>query len=200
MSLMYEESGRLQRGLQGGVSAVAFNSSGSYIAIAGMEDFKVYIWRVADNKLLYTYAGSNSPFLSLEWMPGTTDTVLCGSHGGYISVLRFSSSITEVTGFWAHSFPIENLAAKGVQLISGAHSEVRIWQQLRKDQWIYVRELKGPLTDSKNVEEEIIVMGIHWTKTQVHSSVVIITYMHHGIVIYDAHDWTRLQSIPLSGM
>lgn len=91
MSLRYVESGRLQRGLDGGVSAVAFSPDGTYIATAGMQDPKVYIWRVADNKLLHTYANSNSSFLSLEWLPGRTDTLLCGSKGGWISMLRFNS-------------------------------------------------------------------------------------------------------------
>ena len=91
MSLRYEETGRLQRGLGGGVSAIAFSPDGTYIATAGMQDVKVYIWRVADNKLLHTYTGSHQPVLSLEWLPGSADTVLCGSKGGYISILRFSS-------------------------------------------------------------------------------------------------------------
>ncbi len=59
-------------------------------------------------------------------------------------------------------------------------------------------------------------MGIHWTKTKAHTSVVLITYMHHGIMyvsalsvsvagltpdsIYNSCDWSRIQSIPLSDM
>lgn len=91
MSLRYEEAARLQRGLRGGVSAVAFSADGTYIAIAGMQDPKVYIWRVEDSKLLHTYTGSRSPFLSLEWMPERSDMILCGSSDGHISMLRFSS-------------------------------------------------------------------------------------------------------------
>lgn len=89
MSLRYAESGQLQRGLLGGVSALAFSPDGTYIATAGIQDPKVYIWRVADNKLLHTYANSNASFLCVEWLPGRTDTLLCGSRGGWISILRF---------------------------------------------------------------------------------------------------------------
>ena len=91
MSLRYREIARLRRGLIGGVSAVAFSSDGTYIATAGTDDVKVYIWRVEDQKLLDTYTVSQGPILSLEWLPGRTDTLLCGSGGGYISELRFDS-------------------------------------------------------------------------------------------------------------
>ncbi|RPD74275.1 WD40 repeat-like protein [Lentinus tigrinus ALCF2SS1-7] len=198
MSLRYEEVARLQRGLRGGVSAVAFSSDGTYIATAGMEDRTVYIWRVEDSKLLHTYTGSDCPFLSLEWMPDRSDTIFCGSSDGHISVLRFGSDITAVSGFWAHDYPIERLAAKEDQLVSGAHREVSVWQQLNRGGWSHVVNLDGPSTDSKNAEEEFIVMGIHWTKTRAYKSVVVLTYMHHGIVIYDSTTWSLLQVIPFS--
>ncbi|KAI0709982.1 WD40-repeat-containing domain protein [Earliella scabrosa] len=163
-----------------------------------MEDVKVYIWRVADNKLLHTYTGSNRSVLSLEWLPDRTDTVLCGSQGGYISMLRFTSAIARVAGFWAHDYPIERLAAKGVHLVSGAHSEVKIWKQVRHEEWEQIGELRGPSADVKTADEDMIVMGIHWTRTRVHASVVIITYMHHGIAIHNAYDWSRIQTIPFT--
>ncbi|RPD70235.1 WD40 repeat-like protein, partial [Lentinus tigrinus ALCF2SS1-7] len=215
MSLRYEEVGRLQRGLLGGVSAVAFSPEGTYIATAGIEDPKVYIWRVADSKLLHTYTGSRYPFLSLEWLPGREDTVLCGSSDGYIAMLRFDADISEVTGSWAHGYPVERLAAKDARLVSGAHAEVSVWKQLNHGtsraihwvnnrtysfigEWKHVGDLNGPPTDSKNADADFIVMGIHWTKTRVHHSVVAISYMHHGIIIYNSYDWNRLQVLTLS--
>ncbi len=91
MALRYELVARLKRGLVGGVSAVAFSPDGAYIATAGMADEKVYIWRMADKKLLHTYKGSRAPVLSIEWLPGDNPTVLCGSQSGYIFELGFLS-------------------------------------------------------------------------------------------------------------
>ncbi|KAI0711708.1 hypothetical protein C8Q76DRAFT_797979 [Earliella scabrosa] len=46
----YEELAQLNRGLNGGVSTIAFSSDGTYIATAGMQDIKVYISRVVDKE------------------------------------------------------------------------------------------------------------------------------------------------------
>ena len=91
MSLRYEEIARLRRGLVGGVAVVTFSSDGAFIAVSGIEDVKVYIWRVDDKKLLYTYSVTQSPILSLEWVPGRTDSLLCGTSGGYIAEVAFNS-------------------------------------------------------------------------------------------------------------
>ena len=50
------------------------------------------------------------------------------------------------------------------------------------DQWMYSTDLFGPPTDSTNEDQDMMVTGIHWTKTRVHASVVVITYAHHGIM------------------
>ncbi|KAI0696212.1 WD40-repeat-containing domain protein [Cerioporus squamosus] len=163
-----------------------------------MQDQKVYVWRVADSKLLHTYSGSRYPFLSLEWLPEREDTILCGSSDGYIAMLRFDADISKATGFWAHQYPVERLAAKDKRLVSGAHPKVSVWKLLSHGEWKHVTDLNGPSTDSKNADEDFIVMGIHWTKTRVHHSVVAITYMHHGIILYNSSNWHRIKVIPLS--
>ena len=104
MSMRYEETARLRRGLDGGVSTLAFSPDGTYLATAGMQDARVYIWRVKDSMLLHTYAGGDRPVLSLEWLPGRTDTVLCGSNNGYISELRFDAvRLDSPYAFCAHA-------------------------------------------------------------------------------------------------
>lgn len=84
MALRYEPVARLQCGLTGGVSAVAFDPDGTYITTAGMEDVKAYIWRVVDNKLLTTFLCTQGSILSLEWLQDQLGTLICGSQGGYI--------------------------------------------------------------------------------------------------------------------
>ncbi|TFK79661.1 hypothetical protein K466DRAFT_605971 [Polyporus arcularius HHB13444] len=113
--------------------------------------------------------------------------------------LRAPIRIGYIRGIWllGTRLPDRTSRRKGDQLVSGAHREVSVWQ-LSHGVWRHVVALDGPSTDSKNADEEFIIMGIHWTKTRICHSVVVLTYMHHGIIIYDSYNWHRLQVIPFS--
>lgn len=91
MALRYERLGSLKRGLMGGVSVVSFSPDGTYIATAGLKDVKLYVWRVADQKLLHTYTGANGAWLSITWLLGRSNTLLCGSDTGHICELTFDT-------------------------------------------------------------------------------------------------------------
>ncbi|KAI0371020.1 WD40 repeat-like protein [Pilatotrama ljubarskyi] len=197
MPLRYEELGRLTRGHTGGVAAVAFSYRGTYIVTAGVQDCTVYVWRVADQKLLHTYT-SSSAILSLAWYAESEDTFLCGTHGGSIASISLRPHDLNLGGFWAHRFPIEHLKVRGKWLASGATQEVAIWQ-LKHDTWVHVVDLPEPPHSSLNDNREVLVTGIHWTKSGTHPSLLLVTFMFHGISIFDGNTWSAVRHIPLQG-
>ncbi|KAI0362978.1 WD40 repeat-like protein [Pilatotrama ljubarskyi] len=198
MVLRYEEYARLKRGLKGGVSAVAFSARGTFIAAGGTFDPTVYIWRVADRKLIQTYRGS-SPFLSLAWNQEREDRLLCGSQGGYIDRLELAPTFS-VAGFRAHDRPVECLALNGPWLASGAQLTIVIWEEVRAGDFRRVIELPMPPRSSQNEGCEVLVTGVHWTKSPRHSTLLLVSYMFHGIVIFNTGDWSRVRTIPTQGM
>lgn len=95
--------------------------------------------------------------------------------GTRLNVLR-RKGIVLFLALTARSVCGSNLVTVRLKL-SGIHRTLNVL-----DKWRHDGDLYGPSTDSKNAEEEFIVMGIHWTKTKVYHSVVVLTYMHHGIM------------------
>lgn len=72
-----------------GIASVAFSPEGSYIATAGL-DGKVCWWRMEDGELLYVWTG-NSAILSLAWVPGREDSIICGLQDGNVGMLQATS-------------------------------------------------------------------------------------------------------------
>ena len=82
-------------------------------------------------------------------------------------------------------------------------------------QWLQEAELGEPPKSSYNRNQEILITSLHWTSSERNSSLLMVTYMHHGIlyantIIYaslgddtDYHrllemtDWTQICIIPL---
>ncbi|KAJ2991954.1 hypothetical protein NUW54_g8058 [Trametes sanguinea] len=214
MVLKYKEYARLKRGLDGGVSAVAFSPDATYIAVAGTFDNTVYLWRVAERKLVETYKGS-SPYLSMRWLPGRTDELLCGSRGGCVDHLKLthvsfsptpidvyeqSQGALTVKGFRAHERPVECLAVSSSLLATGAQCEVTVWKDLHGGAYRRLIDLPPPPRSSHNEDSEVLATGIHWTKSRKYSSLLLVSYMFHGIVIYDASTWNSVRYIPTPGL
>ncbi|KAI9056718.1 hypothetical protein FKP32DRAFT_1585306 [Trametes sanguinea] len=198
MVLKYEEYARLKRGTKGGVASVAFSSKGSYIAVAGTFDCTVYIWRVSDQKLMHTYKGS-SPYLSLLWLPGSEDALLCGSQGGCLDHLQMTPAALDVAGFRGHRGAVECLSVRDDLLASGAQSEVIVWNELEAGVYRRTAELPPPPRSSHNEHSEILATGVHWIGRRRQSS-LLVSYMFHGVVIYNPDNWTALRTIPTPGM
>lgn len=100
---------------------------------------------------------------------------------------------------WGHRYPVERLAFNGRELASGAHQELKVWLGLpagtripqfhRRASDILVQEscakladLPGPPKSSYNASCEVLVTSLHWTASQRHPSILMVTYMSHGIM------------------
>lgn len=147
-SRQYQQKVVLEEGHARGITAVAFSRDGMYLATAGL-DGRVCIWNADSGKLLHKYVGS-SAVLSLAWVPSGEEALLFGSQDGNIGLLSVSLALVcsvvmssdylpdhhlfqndfSMTGFWAHKYPVEHLAAFGDYAASGAHEELKVWQWL----------------------------------------------------------------------
>ncbi len=72
-----------------GITSVAFSPCGAYIVTAGL-DGKLCWWRTDDGRLLYVWTG-NSAVLSLAWIPGREDCIICGLQDGNVAMLKVTS-------------------------------------------------------------------------------------------------------------
>ncbi|KAH9854810.1 WD40-repeat-containing domain protein [Lenzites betulinus] len=197
MVLKYLESARLGRDHTTGVSALAFSSDGLFLASAAV-DGKACIWNTSDSRLLHVFS-SAVPILSLTWATPGEDTVICGLQDGTVVSLVITPVDLIVTGFWAHSYPVECLTVKCGFLASGAHKEVKIWKQVDSE-WDQEIELQTPPKTSFNRHLPLIVTSVHWMPADPHEkSHLIVTYLNHGVHIFDGANWEQIRSIPIPG-
>ncbi|KAJ2994492.1 hypothetical protein NUW54_g7542 [Trametes sanguinea] len=216
MALRYEELGRLKQG-HTAVIAISFSHRGTYIATAGVDDCTVCVWRVVDQKRLFTVKTSTA-ILSIEWAPEREDIFMVGSQGGVLSTVHIRQDRLDVKGFWAHRHPIEHLRAHGSLLASGAKTEVVIWRtEDMFTAWQHSQDLAAPASSSLNEESEILVTSLHWLKPDGQELLLLVTYMFHGIryamaalhdgwaplsmrsSIFNTTDWSVIRNIPLPG-
>ncbi|KAI0737798.1 WD40-repeat-containing domain protein, partial [Daedaleopsis nitida] len=149
-------------------------------------------------KLLYVFSGK-SAVLSLVWLERSTDQLVCGMEDGTIATLIICTDNIQLNGFWAHQYPVERLAVSGHYLASGAHREVKIWSKSPDGSWAQTVELPTPPQSSYTTGRNIVVTGLHWTSANKRPSVLIVTYMSHGIVAYNARTWKRIRATSVPG-
>ncbi|KAI0651249.1 WD40-repeat-containing domain protein [Trametes meyenii] len=197
--LKYQKTTTLRRHTEG-VLAIAFSHDASYLATAG-SDRKVCIWKVTGGVLLHSLS-MTEPILSLVWYPNDSSSLLCGSQDGSLIIVWVRTDSVVINGTWAHACPVERLAVKGSpgagqHVSSGAHHELFIWtiEGGILEKWLHDHILCKPADDLYSKDRAIIVTSIHWLAR---SPKLIVTYMHHGIVIFDSLDWTVLQAFPLN--
>ncbi|KAI0360943.1 WD40 repeat-like protein [Trametes cingulata] len=199
MTLRYSEHLRLGRGHVGGVAAIAFSYLGTYIATAGLNDCMLYLWRIADGKLLHTIKCSTA-ILCFEWLPNREDILLFGTRGGVVCSVTLGPKVLCSRGFWAHAYPVEHLAMRGRYLVSGASCEVVVWRMGPDGDWEHVKDLPLPPASSLNEDSEVLVTGIQWVTSPKGKSLLVVTYMFHGVRIFDPKNWEPLRTIPLPGL
>ncbi|KAI0644317.1 WD40-repeat-containing domain protein [Trametes meyenii] len=195
----YRKLLEIKEGHLGGVTAIAFSPLGNYIATAGC-DSKVCIWKVAGDQPLHTLSG-RSRTLSLAWVPHREDTLLCGMQDGTVSTLAFTPVTLALPG---HNAPVECLAISrlSTHMASGAHNELFLWSNLYNvdERWTPELDLGTPSQTSETQDKEILVTGIYWANTHSCASTLLVTYLHHGVVIFDSATWKCLRGIPTNGL
>ncbi|OJT15121.1 Spindle pole body-associated protein sad1 [Trametes pubescens] len=196
MVLRYVQIHRLGRGRITGITAVAFSPNGKYLASAAL-DGRARIWDAEDGQLLHMFS-STVPMLSLTWSENGNDTIMCGLNDGTICCLVIAQFNLEVMGFWAHSYPVECLRLKDGLLVSGAYEEVRIWKA-HGEAWLQEAELQPPPKTSYNRVLPIVVTSVHWITGNGGQTQLVVTYLNHGVHIFNTTTWEQIRSVPIPG-
>ncbi|OSC97460.1 WD40 repeat-like protein, partial [Trametes coccinea BRFM310] len=170
---------------------IAFSPDGACLATCDLSG-KVCVWSTWAGTLLHRYFTGTS-VLSLVWIDA--DTFFCGLGDGTIISMHLGNNEIDILGGWTHAYPVEHLAIQGKRLASGAHSEVFIWR-VRDHPSAHHSVFEKDLSGSLNSEgKEVLITGLHWSTMPGYGakSILIATYMFHGILVYDSQDWTLLR-------
>ncbi|TBU28225.1 WD40-repeat-containing domain protein, partial [Dichomitus squalens] len=175
---------------------VAFSPTGQLLASGGL-DGRVCVWQVVSHALIYVFSGQ-SAVLSIAWLEDS-EQLVCRMQDGTIAHLVILASSIKLEGFWAHPYPVERLAYSHNQLASGAHGEVKIWLRASGSSWTFQTSLSPPRPSSYTTAHEIVLTSLHWTSAPSHPSVLLATYMSHGIVAFDAQTGARIGAAHVPG-
>ncbi|KAH9887574.1 WD40-repeat-containing domain protein [Cubamyces lactineus] len=184
---------RLVRSIAGthsqGITQVAFSPDGASLATSDLSG-KVCVWRTWTGTLSHYYTPGTS-ILALVW--ANVNTIFCGLGDGTVISLHLGNEQINILGNWIHAYPVEHLAITDKHLASGAHSEVSIWKINDPNQYTIVeKELGGPV---KSEGKEVLVTGLHWMTPPRRRAkgLLIVTYMFHGVFLFDCQNWTLLR-------
>ncbi|RDX39902.1 WD40 repeat-like protein [Lentinus brumalis] len=181
-----------------GITSVAFNENGSFLATAGL-DGHVCIWDVRTWSLLDTWA-AKTPVTSLAWF--TDHALICGLSDGILASFHKyeeGRAISEISGYWAHHHPVEHIACRASgRVVSGAQKELTVWDwNVNTHQTELVKKLPIPGDDDAGddlvegvIADEILITGVFWLDTS-----LVVTYMDHGIYFFDSQTWTRTKTL-----
>ncbi|THH23034.1 hypothetical protein EUX98_g8143 [Antrodiella citrinella] len=195
----YKEHQRLRGGHKAGILSAEFSPQGTYLA-TGCNAGQVCIWDVKEGELLHRLSGKEkSPVLCLLWTSDEEDTIICGLQDGTIGIISIQREKGQIlfTGCITHGQPVECLAFEHVNqwIVSGAKDEVKVWK-LSSDTISGIHDLPPPPSDSAIEASPVIVTSLSWRQSE-----LLVTYMHHGIAIFDwAQRWRLVASYRGKGL
>ncbi|KAI0363071.1 WD40 repeat-like protein [Pilatotrama ljubarskyi] len=195
--LLYQQSTRLQHheGHSDAVTVVAFSPDGERLASGGL-DGRVCVWSVGSGKLLHVFLGKSS-VLSVLWLD-SNEYLVCGMEDGTIASLAIHARRLQLTGFLAHRYPVERLVFNGTYLASAAHREVKVWARITNTSWKLEADLPPPRRSS-STKCEIVATSVHWTSGPSRPTVLLITYLSHGVAAFDGRTWARIGGTAVPG-
>ncbi|PIL35037.1 hypothetical protein GSI_02824 [Ganoderma sinense ZZ0214-1] len=115
------------------------------------------------------------------------------------SNIQFLKHAIIVNGFWAHKYPVECVAIADRYIATGAHRELTVWEWNTTSRFFHrVQDLQEPPTGSHNQHQEVLVTSLRWTPASpTTSSMLMVSYMYHGIHLFETQTWGRVRTIPL---
>lgn len=106
-----------------------------------------------------------------------------------------------MVGFRAHEQPVEYLDINDFLVVSGAQSEVAVWERqdigklgrrlisprqdyITSDTGVFqhITDIPKPPRSSHNEDSKVLVTGVRWTKSKRYSSLLLVSYMFHGVM------------------
>ncbi|KAA1478727.1 WD40 repeat-like protein [Dentipellis sp. KUC8613] len=170
------------------IVTIDFHQDGRYIAAGGLDN-KLSVWNV-DEGSLEVIVTAPSPLLCVQWSATKSYFLVAGLEDGHIIFMTMDNVIL-ITGFKGHDVPVECVAQRGALLATGSFREVRVWEV---DDKYRSHEIGLPPTNGWNRESEVLVTSVHWKD----ESTLLVSYMHHGILIWDAVRDQLVTSISIS--
>ncbi|KAI6153184.1 WD40-repeat-containing domain protein [Pisolithus tinctorius] len=185
MPLQYKLYHRLEEEHQGAITSLVFSTHGTFLAVSSV-DGKLSLWSTLSGQRLHVVVTGNNAVLSVIWMMPSENHLLCGLANGVVISIHIDDCVT-VTGFAAHrSSPVEYLATMDSVVVTGAHSEVLLWDHKGPAKWSRLAQILPPPSISVNREAEVIVTSLAWAHTKYSEKTLLVAYLHHGILLWDA--------------
>lgn len=185
--LRYELTRKLDCDRRSTVTALAFSPKGSYLA-AGHLDGTLLICSAFSGETLHeVYVAGGVSLLSILWIANDERQLLCGLGNGVVISVTIATYEITVTGFRAHdNLPVECLSISGSTVVTGATSEVSLWDHsASSNRWVSRGIITPPPSIAVNSNSEIIVTSLHWAWTKYSDNTLLIAYLHHGILFWD---------------
>ncbi|KAH9938779.1 WD40-repeat-containing domain protein [Epithele typhae] len=199
MSLQYIEAAHLSLGHKSNTTAVAFSPQGTFLASVSLNG-EICVWCMEDYSLVHRISqNGNTPVLSVAWVPPDEKSFVCGLSDGTIIHCFITKTELIVSGFLAHSFPVDCLAvASSRRFASGAGSEVHVWKRTAQDNNPWTEDARVPAPPlAPSSREALVATSLHWLTPD--QSQLLVTFMNHGIHFVDAVTWAHIRSINITG-
>ncbi|KAI5990920.1 WD40-repeat-containing domain protein [Pisolithus albus] len=203
MPLQYKLYHRLEEEHEDTITSLAFSTHGTFLAVGSL-DGKLSLWSTLSGRKLHVVVTGNNAILSIIWMTPSENHLLCGLANGVVISIHIQSDCVTVTGFAAHSSsPVEYLAVVDCVVVTGARSEVFLWSHEGTGttflcfcrhaalswslaNWTQLAQVLPPPSISVNHQSEVIVTSLAWARTKYSERTLLVAYLHHGILLWDA--------------
>ncbi|KAI1787146.1 hypothetical protein LXA43DRAFT_848881, partial [Ganoderma leucocontextum] len=111
----------------------------------------------------------------------------------------------DVTGMWGYAYFVEALAMVKSHLASGVHKELFIWWWNHNMAMSYQEcelSVPAPSDSDDETDQEVLITGVDWSSNSGdrHPGLLIVSYMHHGIQIFETQAWAEVRRINMHGM
>ncbi|KAI6121627.1 WD40-repeat-containing domain protein [Pisolithus sp. B1] len=185
--LHYELTRNPDCGCRSTVTMLAFSPKGSYLAASNLDGI-LSICSTSSGEMLYeVHVSGGVSLLSILWTAHDEHQLLCGLGNGVVILVTIATYIT-VMGFHTHdNLPVECLSISGSTVVTGAKSEVSLWDH-SGNWWVSRGTITPPPSIAMNSNSEVIMTSLHWAWTKYSDNTLLIAYLHHGIFFWDVRE------------